>query len=58
MNEDKNTKFYNPSFSFGKREDPGDEVLYNPIWRPVFGLEVAYASEFVCRRSTTQDIGR
>ena len=45
-----------PSFSFGKREDPGDECCWNPIWRPVFALEVAYASEFVCLRTTTQDI--
>ena len=35
---------------------PGDKVFDNPIWRPVFALEVAYASEFVCLRTTTQDI--
>ena len=45
-------------FCFGKREDPGDEFFSrNPIWRPVFGLAVACASEFVCLRTTTQDIG-
>ena len=69
MNEDKKTqdipcticlqscdKTLVPSFSFGKREDPGDECCWNPIWRPVFALEVAYASEFVCLRTTSQDI--